>query len=156
MPWLHLQTAVKLSQQGCKREGEGRGTYDSDDIIAPRLRFLQYQHLLLRSSSRKQDLGIFGEHGIPVVYRKLLRVVASQNNRFDGIIVCGLHLGCFAHRHGKWHFFGLLLWRLIWLIARVWPRKLMDGITILIIARVWTKEAKDGIMLILWGDNESL
>jgi len=106
---LPLQSMVKPSQQGYKR-WKKRETYDSDDIITSLLRFLQGKHLLLRSSSRKHDLGIFSEDGIPIVYRKLLHVVASQKNRFDGIIVSGLHLSSFAHRR-KRH-----------------PRKAMDSI----------------------------
>ena len=73
--------------------------YDSDDIITSLFRLLHDTHLLLRSSSRKHDLSIFREDGIPGVFRKLLHVVASQNNRSDGIIISWLHLRGLAHQH---------------------------------------------------------
>ena len=99
----------KTKSTSYKKGGEG-GTYDSDDIIASLLRLLHDTHLLLRSSSRKHDFGIFTEDDIPGFFRKLLHVVASQNYCFYGIIISWLHLRRFAHRRRNFRSLDMSRW----------------------------------------------
>ena len=69
-----------------------RGTYDSDDIIALFI-FSPTISIFCSRLIRKNTISVYScsEISIPVVYRKLLHVVASQSNRLDGIIDYEFH-----------------------------------------------------------------